>query len=158
MQLALRRTSISGPDSEITARHLQESLADLIDLALQAKQAHWNVVGPGFRSLHLQLDQVVDHSRIFADRTAERIATLGQPAQGSAANTELESKLDPLPTTFISDDDAVKLMVERLDGVCARLREHVFVLRDRDPVSADLLVSMLGTLEEQLWMLHAQAQ
>jgi starvation-inducible DNA-binding protein len=158
MKMPLRRTSISGPDSEVTASHLQEVLADLIDLGLAGKQAHWNVVGPRFRALHLQLDQLVDHVRRYADTTAERIVTLGQVAQGSAENVHLQSKLDPLPTGFIPDDEVIKCFVERLDGVCGRIREHVRTLRDRDPVSEDLLVDILGTLEEQMWMFHAQAQ
>lgn len=158
MKMPLRRTSISGPDSEVTASHLQEVLSDLIDLSLIAKEAHWNVVGPRFRALHLQLDQLVDHVRGFSDTTAERIVTLGQVAQGSAENTRLQSKLDPLPTGFLPDVDVIACFVERLDGVCGRIRSHIETLRDRDPVSEDLLVQILGTLEEQMWMFHAQAQ
>ena len=39
---------------------LQRVLVDLIELHIQGKQAHWNVVGTNFRDLHLQLDEVVD--------------------------------------------------------------------------------------------------
>lgn len=158
MHMNLRRTSMTGPDSEIVTGYLQEALADLIGLTLQAKQAHWNVVGTRFRSLHLQLDQLVEHTRRFADSVAERIVTLGEPANGTAANAEMQAKLDPLPVEFIRDDDVVKLFVERLDGVCGRLREHIRTLSDRDPVSEDMLIGALGTLEEQMWMFHAQTQ
>ncbi len=158
MQMALKRTSVNGPDSETTAQHLQEVLADLIDLTLQTKQAHWNVVGRGFRGLHLQFDDVVAHTRNYADTVAERIVTLGQPAQGSLIQTDMQSKLDPLPTGFIRDDEAVKLFVERLDIVCGRMRQHLGSVRETDPVSEELLVKILGTLEEQMWMFHAQAQ
>ncbi len=40
----------------ITGEALQETLVDLVGLSLMAKQAHWNIVGPRFRSIHLQLD------------------------------------------------------------------------------------------------------
>lgn len=158
MQMPLKRTAVTGPDSEITAQHLQEVLSDLIDLTLQTKQAHWNVVGRGFRALHLQLDDVVAHTRTYADTVAERIVTLGQPAQGSLVQSQMHSKLDPLPTGFIPDQEAVKLFVERLDVVCGRIRQHLGPVGERDPVSGELLVSILGTLEEQMWMFHAQAQ
>ena len=39
---------------------LQRVLVDLVELQLQGKQAHWNLVGTNFRDLHLQLDGIVD--------------------------------------------------------------------------------------------------
>ena len=46
---------------------LQKVLVNLIDLQLVGKQAHWNVVGPNFRDLHLNLDEVVDIAREGGD-------------------------------------------------------------------------------------------
>lgn len=158
MQMALKRTSLNGPDSEIVAQNLQETLADLLDLTLQAKQAHWNVVGPRFRALHLQLDDIVEHTRNFSDTVAERIVTLGQPAQGSAVDAQKQSKLDPLPGNFIQDGEVVKLFIERLDTLCGHIRKNLPAVAERDPVSEDVLITILGTLEEQMWMFHAQAQ
>ena len=40
---------------------LQAALVELIDLSLIGKQLHWNIVGPRFRSLHLELDELVDY-------------------------------------------------------------------------------------------------
>ena len=50
-------TSIDLSDEIQTkvATELQVLLADLIDLSLQGKQAHWNVVGPLFQSVHAQV-------------------------------------------------------------------------------------------------------
>ena len=39
---------------------LQEVLVDLVDLSLVGKHLHWNVEGLTFRSVHLQLDELVD--------------------------------------------------------------------------------------------------
>ncbi len=39
---------------------LQLTLVELIALSLIGKQLHWNIAGPGFRDLHLQLDELVD--------------------------------------------------------------------------------------------------
>jgi starvation-inducible DNA-binding protein len=122
-------------------------LVELVDLSLQGKQAHWNVVGPRFRTVHQHLDELVDHTRSFADTVAERIVTLGQPAQGLAAHVAHQSKVDPFPTSYVKDEETVKLIAERLGEVTRRLRERIAVASERDPAS-----------EEQLWMFHAQAQ
>ena len=62
------------------SENLQDVLVDLIELHLQGKQAHWNLVGTNFRDLHLQLDEIVDTAREATDTIAERMrATLGQP-------------------------------------------------------------------------------
>ena len=56
--------------------NLQRVLVDLIELHLQGKQAHWNVVGTNFRDLHLQLDELVDFAREASDPIPERLRAL----------------------------------------------------------------------------------
>jgi starvation-inducible DNA-binding protein len=53
--------------SPTLTNNMQAVLADLIELHIQGKQAHWNIVGTNFRDLHLQLDEIVDAARAFAD-------------------------------------------------------------------------------------------
>ncbi len=154
----IKRTSMKPEDTEITILHLGETLVELIDLSLQIKQAHWNVTGPRFRALHLQLDEVVRHTREFGDAVAERIVILGQPANGLAGHVAHQSKVDPMPGDFVPDEEVVKLMVERFSEFCSRLRGRVSATEERDPVTADLFIQILGKVEEQMWMFHAQAQ
>src|SRR5882757_11275009 len=62
--------------SSSLAENLQRVLVDLIELHLQGKQAHWNVIGTNFRDLHLQLDELVDFAREGSDTIAERMRAL----------------------------------------------------------------------------------
>src|SRR5262245_39282905 len=62
---------------------LGQQLADALDLALQAKQAHWNVKGPTFIALHELFDTVVDEVFEYADDLAERAVQLGGTALGT---------------------------------------------------------------------------
>ena len=55
---------------------LNQRLADVLDLGLQAKQAHWNVKGPNFISLHELFDKVAEEMEGFADELAERAVAL----------------------------------------------------------------------------------
>ncbi|MCI0534215.1 MAG: hypothetical protein L0Z50_03200 [Verrucomicrobiales bacterium] len=56
---------------------LNQQLADLLDLGMQAKQAHWNLKGPHFIGLHELFDKVAEELEEFADDMAERAVELG---------------------------------------------------------------------------------
>ena len=75
-------------------RELQATLIDILDLALVGKQLHWSVVGPDFRSLHLQLDELVDAWRELGDRVAERAVMLGVSPDGRAATIAEHTPFD----------------------------------------------------------------
>ena len=75
--MAIIKSTLGESEQQVAGAALQAVLVDLVDLSLVAKQAHWNLVGPRFRSIHLQLDEVVDSSRLFSDTVAERAVTLG---------------------------------------------------------------------------------
>jgi starvation-inducible DNA-binding protein len=64
------------------ASSLQRVLIDIIELQLQGKQAHWNVVGTNFRGLHFQLDELVDFTRTSSDTIAERMRALSAVPDG----------------------------------------------------------------------------
>ncbi|HXG42240.1 MAG TPA: DNA starvation/stationary phase protection protein [Dehalococcoidia bacterium] len=139
------------------ASALQKALAHVMDLSLQAKQAHWNIYGPNFRSLHLQLDEVVNDARTYADLLAERMLALGVPAAGQAADIARGSTLEPLPDGELRDEDVVRLMVDRLGktaAVCRTAMDEV----EEDLASQDILIDVVKGLEKHLWMFQVQQQ
>src|ERR1044072_1893414 len=77
--------------------NLQKVLVDLIELHLQGKQAHWNVVGTNFRDLHLQLDELVDFAREASDTIEERMPALRATADGRPAIVAAGTTLPHLP-------------------------------------------------------------
>jgi starvation-inducible DNA-binding protein len=135
---------------------LQATLAELIDLALVGKQAHWNVVGPNFRSIHLQLDEIVDAARLSADRIAERIATLGAAPEGRAAAVAAASRLPEFPSGEVHVEETVKRITEAIDTMTKRTKERMLRMGESDPVSQDALIEASDQLEKQAWMLRAQ--
>lgn len=76
---------------------LAPALATAIDLALAAKQAHWNVRGRQFAPLHALFDQVADAAGAWADELAERIVQLGGVADGTLAAVARHTALAPYP-------------------------------------------------------------
>jgi len=59
------------------ASALQKLLPELVALALNAKQAQWNVTGPAFLPLHALTDEIAADLRTWVDRVAERAVALG---------------------------------------------------------------------------------
>src|SRR5688572_4438657 len=93
------------PDSlKQVSADLQDSLVELLDLTLTAKQAHWNITGPNFRPLHLQLDEMVAEYRTWSDLVAERIVTLGLPADGRPSAVAGSEAFQPFPASLVTDD------------------------------------------------------
>lgn len=138
------------------ATELQALLADLIDLSLQGKQAHWNVVGPLFQSVHVQLDSIVDDARMWADDVAERKVTIDLAADGQAGDVETQSRLEPLPRGYIADREAVALIEARVASIATRARQAAERLGDLDLASQDLVIEIVRGLEKHQWMLRAQ--
>jgi starvation-inducible DNA-binding protein len=139
------------------AMELQPVLEALIDLSLIGKHAHWNVVGPNFRSLHLQLDELVDAWRAAADTVGERIAAVGGFPDGRADTVACGGELRPLGEGPLPDRELIASLAAILTDAVAVARESMDHIEDLDPVTADLLHSLVATLEEQLWMIRAQA-
>ncbi|MEU6284683.1 DNA starvation/stationary phase protection protein [Streptomyces sp. NPDC047028] len=135
---------------------LQGALVDLLDLSLVAKQIHWNVVGPRFRSVHLQLDEVVTTARTHADTVAERASALGVSPDGRAATISSGSGIGDTPAGWIKDGDGVGAMVDALGAVITRMRERVESTGEPDPVTQDIFIGITADLEKHHWMFQAE--
>jgi starvation-inducible DNA-binding protein len=139
-----------------SAVELQTVLVDLIDLGLQGKQAHWNIVGPQFRAVHLELDELVDDSRKWADEVAERLRALGVSADGRASVIASRTGLKSLPEGTISDKEVLRCVSDQLATVAARARDGIGRLDSTDKVSEDILIEVVEGLEKHLWMFRSQ--
>lgn len=150
------KSPLSDASLKTVSEALQGALVDLVDLALVAKQIHWNVVGPRFRSVHLQLDEVVDIARKYSDTVAERAAALGIPPDGRAATVAVGSGIGVTPEGWVDDTTAVRTLVEALGAVIARMRGRVEATGEPDPVSQDIFIGITADLEKHHWMFQAE--
>ncbi|MFC4035111.1 Dps family protein [Streptomyces polygonati] len=135
---------------------LQGALVDLLDLSLVGKQVHWNIIGPRFRSIHLQLDEVVTAARAASDNVAERASALGISPDGRAGTVSASSGVETVTDGWIKDVDAVEVMVAALASVITRMRERIEATDKPDPVTQDLLIGITAELEKQHWMFQAE--
>lgn len=147
---------LSDDARKATGEVLQRALVDLIDLGLTAKQAHWNVTGRHFRSIHLQLDEVVAIAREHADVMAERAAAIGVNPDGRVRTVADTTELHPLETGDLQDDKVVATVTDLLGEMIQRFRRHIAVTDDTDLVTQDLLIAAAQELEKQHWMFAVQ--
>lgn len=149
--------TLRHPDREAIGSALQGVLIDLIDLSLLGKQAHWNLYGPHFRPLHLQLDELVNAWRESSDTVAERAIALGHPPDGRSQTVAARTEIEALDAGPLPDHEVIAALTERLTDVIGRARGHMDSLEDVDAVTADLLHGIVMTLEKQAWMMRVQA-
>ncbi|MEU6283283.1 DNA starvation/stationary phase protection protein [Streptomyces sp. NPDC047028] len=140
----------------VTGTALQETLVDLLGLSLIGKQAHWSIVGPRFRSIHLQLDEVVATARTHSDTVAERAAALGVPPDGRPETIAATFALPGTKDGWLRDTEVVELLVSGLGTAITRLRERIDATEKADPVTQDLLITITADLEKQRWMFQAE--
>jgi starvation-inducible DNA-binding protein len=150
------KSSLTDEARRVTGAVLQESLVDLVDLHLSAKQAHWNLTGRNFRSIHLQLDEVVDLARKHADTVAERAVAIGVNPDGRARTVAANSKLHALESGFLPEDKVVAAITDTLAEMGKRFRDRIETTDDTDLVSQDILIAAAQELDEQHWMFAVQ--
>jgi len=151
-------TRSDRPQTQIAsdlAPTLQLLLVASLHLALQVKQAHWNVYGAGFRDLHRHLDDIAELLQDAADELAERAVILGSSPDG-----RLQSLVKTTPLADLADgpllvDQATAFVAAQLVRVVELARERMDLLDSSDPVSMDLVVDIVGRLEKHRWMLMA---
>ncbi len=143
-------------ERDTTAAALQATLVDLLDLSLIAKQAHWNLVGRQFHDVHLHLDELVDTARQYSDRIAERMAAIGVSPDGRAVTVTATSVVPAFAAGWVTDRDVIRQVFESVDVVVRALRPRIDETDNTDPVTQDLIIELVGTLEEARWMWQAQ--
>ena len=135
---------------------LPQVLVDFVDLSLVGKQAHWNIVGPNFRDLHLNLDEIVNIARAGTDDFAERMRAIHSAPDGRTKEVASRSSLPEFAAGEISTHDAIRLMVQSIEATVATMRRVHDDVDSEDPTSADLLHGYISQLEQQAWFLSAE--
>jgi starvation-inducible DNA-binding protein len=136
--------------------NLQRVLVDLIELHLQGKQAHWNVVGTNFRDLHLQLDELVDFAREASDTVAERMRALDVIPDGRSDTVTAGTSLPQFPAYEHSTSEVVDLITARIYATVDTLRAVHDEVDAEDPSTADILHQLIDGLEKLAWLIKSE--
>ena len=138
---------------------LNQQLADVLDLGLQAKQAHWNVKGPHFIGLHELFDKVAEELEEFTDDIAERAVELGGVALGTIQIVSKKSRLSAYPLDLTSGQKHVAALSGALAIFGTTTREAIdTAAKAGDADTADLFTEVSRGVDKLLWFVEAHLQ
>jgi starvation-inducible DNA-binding protein len=138
---------------------LNARLADCKDLQTQVKQAHWNVKGPSFISLHLLFDKINDDVENYVDEIAERAVQLGGVAEGTARMVAKRSSLAEYPASAVDGRSHVEALSSALAAFGKLARKAINEANDQgDLDTADLFTEVSRGIDKWLWFVEAHLQ
>ncbi len=138
---------------------LNAHLADGIDLALQAKQAHWNVKGPHFLPLHELFDKLYDEAAEWNDLVAERGVQLGGIAEGTLQSVSAKTRLSAYKVELTSGRDHLEALTDALATYARSTREAIeAATRGGDADTADLFTEISRASDKMLWFFESHLQ
>jgi starvation-inducible DNA-binding protein len=137
---------------------LNQQLADVLDLGLQARQAHWNVKGPNFIALHELFGEVGDSLDEFADDLAERAVALGGVAGGTIQVLAPATRLAAYPLGAQAGREHVAALSTALASFGKSTRAAITAAEEMgDADTADLFTTVSRATDKLLWQVAAHA-
>lgn len=138
---------------------LQGVLTDSIDLYNGTRQAHWNVRGPQFHSLHTLFEEFYTQLATDIDEVAERLVQLGGTAMGTSQSVAAGTRLPPYPAELRQGQDHLQALLERYCQAGKTIREGIDSTDEAgDADTADLLTGISRNLDKAIWMMEATAE
>jgi starvation-inducible DNA-binding protein len=135
---------------------LNQQLADAIDLGLQAKQAHWNVKGPQFVSLHALFDEAAELLGELADELAERAVALGGIADGTLQAVAARTRLAAYDRNMLAGTDHLQAFGAALAHFARSNRAAIeSAAAAGDAATADLFTEASRAADKLLWKVSA---
>ena len=137
------------------AQFLTAVVLGLQALAVNGKQAHWNVRGANFIAIHELLDTLVDHAQDGADLAAERIVALGLPIDARLSSVAAKAAPTQVPAGFTQWEDMIRAVISDMDAVIADTKAAIDGLDEIDLTSQDVAINIVEELEKDRWFLFA---
>ena len=138
---------------------LNAQLADTFDMVSLIKQAHWNVKGAQFITLHQLYDEIAQSLLAYVDMIAERATALGGKALGTVRMAAVSSRLSPYPQELVQDMATVPFLADQMAQLAQTTRaaaDQAEMLHDMG--TNDLFIEIMRDLDKWLWFLEAHLQ
>jgi starvation-inducible DNA-binding protein len=130
-------------------------LADFQIHYMNLRGLHWNIKGRKFFLLHEKFEELYNNTNDVVDEIAERILTIGLIPLHTF-DDYLEKKTINIIKNISDGDDAVRLLLNDLNGLLSQEREILELASDNnDEGTASLMGDLISDQEKLIWMLNA---
>jgi len=148
---------IKPANSAEVANSLNRLLADEHVLYIKTRNAHWNVEGPDFLSIHRFFEEQYKQLEGIIDDVAERVRTIGHYAEATLEKFLQETHLSEQSREKNDSAGFIRALLDDHDSIIIHLREDVdrFTNEWKDVGTADFITGLLETHEKMAWMLRA---
>lgn len=148
---------ISEINRKAIAEQLSKILADEFVIYSKTLNAHWNIEGPDFHSVHLFLESLYKEQQGIVDTVAEKIRIIGHyvPAQ-----LVKYLELTHLSETTPEKNDSRTLygdLLEAHESIIIYIRENIkpFAEKLKAEGISDYITGLMEQHEKTAWMLRA---
>jgi len=141
-----------------TVAALQRTLTELQQLQLEQKQAHWNVSGTLWLTLHELLQEHYAATSKYADMVAERLLAIGSSSDGRAHTIVQGSSIPEIPGGYLDDSQVIAWFVNAYKVVGDELRQSIKDTNEPDPTTSNLLQEVEQNIDKYQWQMRAFVQ
>ncbi|MEA5140231.1 Dps family protein [Arcicella rigui] len=151
------KIGISQENQAGVALELSKLLADEFVLYTKTRNAHWNVEGPDFYSIHKFFESQYEQLDEIMDDVAERIRAIGHYAPATLKTYLALTHLSEEAPTSNNSTGYIKELLADHQTVIIHLRENInrFANEYNDLGSSDFITGLMETHEKMAWMLRA---
>lgn len=148
---------ISQQNLQKVAAELSKLLADEFVLYTKTRNAHWNVEGPDFHSMHIFFEQQYNALDETMDSVAERIRQLGHFAPATLKSFLSLTHLTEVSREKNDSQGFLKELVVDHENIIIYIRENInrFANEYGDLGTSDFITGLMEEHEKMAWMLRA---
>lgn len=148
---------IADKNRKAVAAELAKLLADEFLLYTKTRNAHWNVEGGDFHSVHVFFESQYEQLDEIMDSVAERIRQLGHYAPATLREFLELTHLTEKSGEKNNSQGFIKELLADHESVIVFLRENVNRFADdfKDAGTSDFITGLMEDHEKMAWMLRA---
>ena len=140
----------------LISKDMNNYLSNLNVLYTKLHNYHWNVVGEGFFTLHVKLEELYNAVSSEIDVIAERIIMIGGKPLGSLREYLSNSTLKESSSNDIKSKELVESLLSDFKLLLDESKKiHLLTNSNEDPVTSSIIENSISNYEKNIWMLSS---